>query len=158
MKTHSSPVKSLSKYEIFVFGSNLQGFHGAGAAGFASFGVFGNNWRKFNYAQKPNGWKGLWNVKGKGEGLQQGTIGWSYALPTVIRPGTKRSRTKIQIMESIAKLYNVAERNRKWTFLVAQSNRRGLNGYEPEEMVFMFKVKPIPDNISFDAEFAQLFI
>jgi hypothetical protein len=64
-----------------------RGFHGSGAAGFASFGESGNVWRKYDYDKKPVGWKGQWNVKGVAEGLQAGTKGRSYALPTVGFPG-----------------------------------------------------------------------
>ncbi len=52
MLTYAGPIVSIAKHKIFVFGSNLQGFHGAGAAGYASFGVFGNRWRDFQYAQR----------------------------------------------------------------------------------------------------------
>ena len=52
-------IQTLQPHEIFVFGSNLQGMHGGGAAAVA--------WRKFG-AQM-----------GKGEGLH----GQSYAIPTM---------------------------------------------------------------------------
>lgn len=52
-------IKALEPNEIFVFGSNLGGMHGGGAAALA--------WRKFGA------------VMGQGEGLQ----GQSYAIPTM---------------------------------------------------------------------------
>lgn len=52
-------ITTLKPNEIFVFGSNLQGFHGGGAAALA-YRSFGAVW-------------------GQGEGLQ----GQSYALPTM---------------------------------------------------------------------------
>lgn len=52
-------ITSLKPNEIFVFGSNLQGFHGGGAAALA-YRSFGAIW-------------------GQGEGLQ----GQSYGLPTM---------------------------------------------------------------------------
>ena len=53
-------ITSLRPNEIFVFGSNLGGFHGGGAAELA-YRSFGAVW-------------------GQGEGLQ----GQSYALPTIV--------------------------------------------------------------------------
>lgn len=52
-------IESLKPQEIFVFGSNLGGYHGGGAAAIA--------WRKFG---------AIW---GQGVGLQ----GQSYAIPTM---------------------------------------------------------------------------
>ena len=54
----SSQITELSDYEIFVFGSNLEGFHGGGAA---------------RMAMK---WGAVW---GQGVGLQ----GQTYAIPTI---------------------------------------------------------------------------
>jgi hypothetical protein len=61
MITHrisSKRIKSLQEGEIFVFGSNLQGFHGGGAAALAVK------------------WGAVW---GQGVGLQ----GQTYAIPTM---------------------------------------------------------------------------
>ncbi len=55
----TSPIEGLNENEIFVFGSNIQGMHGGGAAWFANKN-FGAEW-------------------GVGEGL----TGRSYALPTM---------------------------------------------------------------------------
>jgi len=157
MLTHASPIEHLSQREIFVFGSNLRGFHGAGAAGFASFGVHGNRWREFGYAQRPDGWAGRWNVKGRGEGLQRGTHGWSYALPTVTSPGARRSIPASTITQSIRTLYTVARRNPSWVFVVAQGTSGGLNGYHAVELAAMFtSAGDIPCNVSFDRDFAKL--
>ncbi len=154
--TYQDFITNLKPRQIFVFGSNLSGFHGAGAAGFASFGVTGNRWREFDYASKPNGWQGRWNVKGIGEGLQQGTKGWSYALPTVTHAGAKRSISLRQIAKNIAQLYIVATRNPTWEFLIAfNSQTRTLNGYTMRELAQLFS-SPIPNNISFEKGFAIL--
>ena len=159
MHTYSGVINKLGPRDIFVFGSNLYGLHGAGSAGYASFGVAGNRWREFGYAQKPDGWRGLWNVKGQGEGLQHGTVGWSYALPTVARAGAKRSRTPEQIIAAIRRLYDCANRNeqRGWMFFVAQTSRNGLNGYSGVEMASFFReAGPIPNNVAFECGFAAL--
>jgi hypothetical protein len=157
MRHYDGNVTELADNQVFVFGSNLDGFHGAGSAGFASFNVFGNRWREFEYSSKPNGWKGKWNVKGVGEGFQEGTIGKSYALPTVTKAGMKRSRTPTEIKTSIKKLYDFAEQNPTWEFLVAQDDKMGLNGYHPHEMCSMFNAHEIPDNMYFKFQFFQLF-
>lgn len=157
MNTYKGIITKLEQYDIFVFGSNLKGFHGAGSAGYASFGVFGNKWRDFDYASKPNGWRGRWNVKGIGEGLQQGTEGWSYALPTVVKAGLKRSRNVKEIINSISKLYQCALNNSNWRFLVAYSVKPSLNGYTPIEMAHMFLIAgKIPNNIYFNEDFSKL--
>lgn len=61
MNTRITPnhIKTLSPNEIFVFGSNLQGYHGGGAAYLAM-----------------NKWGAIW---GQGVGLQ----GQTYAIPTM---------------------------------------------------------------------------
>jgi hypothetical protein len=40
-----APVASLEADEVFVFGSNRDGFHGAGSAGLACRGDASNSWR-----------------------------------------------------------------------------------------------------------------
>jgi hypothetical protein len=160
MKYYEEYITKLKEDEVFVFGSNKDfGFHGAGSAGFASFGVSGNRWREFDYANKPNGWKGKWNVKGIGEGFQEGTEGKSYAIPTVTRAGAKRSRTQTEIMFSIRKFYKFAYDHPEWNFYVAQDAKGGLNGYSGEEMANMFgniAVGDIPENIYFYKPFYDL--
>jgi hypothetical protein len=155
MSTYNGFITNLAKNEIFVFGSNRNGFHGAGAAGYASFGVTGNQWRKFDYGSKPDGWQGKWAVKGIGEGLQQGTDGWSYALPTVLRPGQPLGQ--IQIERSIQRFYAVASRYPKWRFLVAYAaSGRNLNGYSSQAMADMFSSASPSSNVIFQDEFSAL--
>ena len=157
LNKYNGTINNLGPKDVFVFGSNLQGFHGAGAAGYASFGVFGNKWGQFNYYSKPIGWKGKWNVKGTSEGLQAGTEGYSYAIPTVYKAGLKRSRSIDEITGSIRRMYTTAALNPYWRFLVAQSTKGGLNGYTAEEMAEMFRrAGPIPENVWFEVEFAKL--
>ena len=160
MRVYKGIIKNLTIDGIFVFGSNLQGFHGAGSAGYASFGVPGNQWRKFEYNKKPNGWKGRWNVKGIGEGLQEGKNGWSYALPTVTKAGAKRSLSKEQITFNIKNFYKCCLDNSKFKFLVAYSglnpDKVSFNGYSAREMSEMFKQQYIPDNAIFEYNFGKL--
>jgi hypothetical protein len=149
MKSYSKYITELKDDEVWVFGSNHQGFHGAGAAAWASFGQSGNVWRNYDYHLKPNGWKGLYNVKGCSEGIQEGRVGKSYAIPTVTKAGAKRSIPKKKIEENIKKFYKFAENNPQWKFYVAQNAEKGYNGYEVDEMVKMWSVEHPPDNVYF---------
>lgn len=155
MKTYKGLKVELLDDEVFVFGANTSGWHGAGSAGFASFGKAGNVWREFDYASKPNGWKGKWNVKGQSEGPMLGTEGKSYAIPTVTRAGAKRSIPLPEIKKSIEKFYNFAKSRPHLKFFVAQENKMGLNGYAPEELATIYS-GDIPENVYFDEGFAKL--
>ena len=120
---------------IFVFGSNPEGRHGAGAAKVARE-VFGAKY-------------------GVGEGL----TGNSYALPTkdlrVKENRGLRSIPKETIVESIQKLYETARRmpDKKFKVAYRNTNTASLNGYTGLEMIDMFKdAGPIPSNIIFSKE------
>lgn len=122
---------------IFVFGSNPEGRHGAGSAKVAK--------EKFGA------------VYGVGEGLQ----GNSYALPTkdLRIPGT-RSISKSDIVRNIQKLYDLARIMPEKNFKVAYRTRfdeKSLNGYTGEEMVQMFSMYPVPNNIYFSEEWHDIF-
>ena len=118
---------------VFVFGSNPEGRHGAGAAKVAreQFGA----------------------IYGQGEGLQ----GNAYALPTkdlrVKENNGLRSIFPKQIIEGIKKMYEVARQNPDKQFKVAYTNglnETTLNGYTGREMIQMFKdAGPIPSNVVF---------
>lgn len=118
---------------IFVFGSNPEGRHGAGAAKVAR--------EKFGA------------IYGQGEGLQ----GKAYALPTkdlrVKENNGFRSIPPEQITENIRKMYEVAQQNPDKQFKVAYTNgldKITLNGYTGAEMIKMFKdAGPIPSNVIF---------
>ncbi len=155
---YSGHITTLKQDEVFVFGSNLNGFHGAGSAGFASFGVAGNCWREFKYDKKPDGWRGKWNVKGVGEGFQEGTEGKSYALPTVTVAGAKRSRTLEDITVSWFKFLGFASSHPQLKFFIAQENKMGLNGYTPEEMASVFVWAGDQNNIWFEHDFSLLLL
>jgi len=123
------------KNTIFVFGSNPEGRHGAGAAKIARerFGA------KY----------------GQGEGLQ----GNSYALPTkdlrVKENKGFKSISPEQITESIKKLYEIAKQSPNKQFKIAYRNttQTSLNGYTGIEMIDMFnKAGEIPLNIIFSKE------
>ena len=118
---------------IFVFGSNPEGRHGAGAAKVAK--------EQFNAEY------------GVGEGL----TGSAYALPTkdlrVTENNGLRSISREQIIENIKKLYDAAKSMPEKTFKVAYTNGATevtLNGYNGQEMADMFlSAGEIPSNVQF---------
>lgn len=156
MKTYKGQITSLKNNEVFVFGANTFGWHGAGAAGYASFNELGNVWRKHSYDKWPNGTKGKWNVKGVAEGLMEGTNGKSYAIPTVTKCGAKRSIPLDIIEESIFNFFDFTLDNPQYVFYIAQAATPGLNGYSPEEMAGCYRVFDWPDNVYFEEEFSKL--
>jgi exodeoxyribonuclease-5 len=117
-KTYSGKVTSLQPNQIFVFGSNPEGRHGAGAAKYA----------KDNFGA----------VYGQGEGLQ----GQSYALPTkdlrVKENNGLRSISPEDIIKNIQTLYEVAKQNPDKEFLISDYSGTNLNGYTADEMADMF--------------------
>jgi hypothetical protein len=136
-KTYSGKVTSLQPNQIFVFGSNPEGRHGAGAAKYA----------KDNFGA----------IYGQGEGLQ----GQSYALPTkdlrVKENKSLRSISPEQITSNIRTLYTVARENPTKEFLVSDYSETNLNGYTGQEMANMFvNAGPIPTNIVFNENFDKL--
>ena len=125
---------------VFVFGSNPEGRHGAGAAKVARerFGA----------------------VYGQGEGLQ----GNAYAIPTKdLRVTENRGLRSIgpeAIKESIRKMYGVARENPLKSFMVAYTNgpdETSLNGYTGREMCGMFMdAGPIPGNVVFSSAWKEM--
>ena len=154
IKTYKSPKLTLAEDEVFVFGANSSGWHGAGAAGFTTFGEPGNIWRQHHYHEWFDGAKGKWNEKGK-LGPQVGTEGKSYSIVTVTRAGAKRSIPLDMIRSSIERFYLFAKSRPNLKFFVAQENKIGLNGYSPSEMASIYSGE-IPENVYFDEEFAKL--
>lgn len=134
MKTYTGNIRSLKANQIFVFGSNPQGRHGAGTALLA--------------LQKYGA------VYGKGYGPQ----GQSYAIATkdltkVIHP----SISKKEIITQIGQLYVMATIQPDLEYLVAyRGSGTNLNGYTPKEMAEMFASFEIPENIVFEDEFAKM--
>ena len=117
---------------VFVFGSNPEGRHGAGAAKIAvtQFGA------KY--------------------GIGEGLVGDSYALPTkdlrVKENKGLRSISKEEIINNISNLYKTAKQNPNKKFAIAYTNveQSSLNGYTGIEMSDMFKEAGlIPNNIYF---------
>lgn len=115
---------------IFVFGSNPEGIHGAGAAAVAV--------RQFGA------------ICGVGEGLQ----GNAYALPTkdlrVIENYGLRSIPPEQITENVKRMYDCARSHPDKEFKIGFRNTDDvtLNGYSGWEMIDMFLAAgTAPDNV-----------
>lgn len=134
MKTYKGTIDNLPENGIFVFGSNTQGRHGAGAALTARM--------KFGA------------IYGQSKGLQ----GRSYAIIT--KDLTKHKHPSIStlvIKFQIQELYKYAKNNPDKDFYVAYGTGNNLNGYLAKEMAEMFsEMIEIPNNIVFNEDFAKL--
>lgn len=139
-------ITKLEPNYVFVFGSNPEGRHGAGAAKAAlKFGA------KY----------------GAGRGLQ----GQTYALVTKnlkegfvekMKDGTTkthlkagyRSISKEELIENIKEFYECAEQNQNLKFFVAyKADSKNLNGYSSKEMYEMLTEHKIPDNVYLHSSF-----
>ena len=111
MKTHNGFIKELQRNQIFVFGSNLSGIHGAGAA---------------KTARK-------WGAK---MGVGEGQMGNTYGLPTV---GEKLRHTLslTKIEKHAEKFLKYAEENPELEFLLTEVGC-GLAGHTVEEVAPLF--------------------
>jgi hypothetical protein len=114
---------------IFVFGSNLSGIHGAGAAKFANL-------------HRDAEW-----------GVGEGITGRSYALPTKER-NVADSRSLFDVKKSVDKFLAFAEANPQMIFSVTRVGC-GLAGFTDEEIGPMFKDSP--NNCEFDPLWSALF-
>lgn len=107
-----SNITILKPNEVFVFGSNLSGIHGAGAAKLAH-NSFGAEW-------------------GKGEGLQ----GNSYAIPTKDKT-VYRTLSIAEIKPYVDRFIDFAKENEELTFLVTEIGC-GLAGLKPAQVAPLF--------------------
>ncbi len=108
---------------IFVFGSNLQGIHGAGAALHAA--------------------KHCGAERGVGEGL----TGDSYALPTCNRPGDPMSLAAIGA--HARRFADFAYAHPELDFLLTAVGC-GIAGHDPEDVLPLFG--QLPDNVYIQAK------
>jgi hypothetical protein len=133
-------ITKLEPNEVFVFGSNRDGFHGAGAAGYAMRGTSSNTWRTdeafLKAMRAPIGHPdrvGKWAVYGVGRGFQRGREGMSYAIQTIERAGWKRSTPLDEIQGQIVELCSFCRAHPEWTFLFTPIGA-GLSGWTEDEM------------------------
>ncbi len=127
MRTTHENIVSLKKNEVFVFGSNLSGIHGGGAARIAmdKFGA----------------------VYGYPTGLQD----QSYAIPTKSK-NIARTLTVDEIEPYVAEFIDFATDNSELHFLVTEIGC-GLAGHVPEDIAPLF-IKAIHlNNISLPKRF-----
>lgn len=102
--------------KVFVFGSNLGGYHGSGAARFARL------------------------HHGAVMGVGEGRTGNSYAIPTK-EVGYQESRPLPAIKKSVEKFIEYAQEHPNEQFLVTRVGC-GLAGYTDDEIGPMFKYAP----------------
>jgi hypothetical protein len=148
VKTYQGKIESLQPNQIFVFGSNPQGRHGAGAAQQAK--------NKFGAVQFVG--RGLKNqtyalvTKNLTAGFVEKETGIKY------EKAGEKSLTPEQIESNIKELYNVALQNPDKEFLVAYSvdDKKNLNGYTDQDIANMFSAFPIPNNMVFEEGFSKL--
>lgn len=119
-------ITQLKPNEIFVFGSNLSGIHGAGAARLAS--------KQF----------------GAEFGVGEGLTGQCYAIPT--KDNELRTRPLNEIYYSVMKFIDTAKRRKDLTFLVTPIGC-GLAGYNEHQIAPLFSPAIHVDNIVLPKEF-----
>jgi hypothetical protein len=124
--------------KIIIFGSNEQGFHGAGSAGYAMRGDYRNNWREdkaFLAALNGSDKRGKWATLGVGRGFQTGRAqGGSYAIATVTRPGAKRSVSVEEIRAQVDQLLLFMREHPDWLFGLTHFGV-GYAGWEQSDML-----------------------
>jgi len=128
MKNRISPeeIIKLAENEVFVFGSNLSGRHGKGAA------------------KKALTWGAKW---GQAAGLQ----GRTYGIPTK-DAAIKRTLTIIEIKPFVDEFVEFAKANPKLIFLVTEVGC-GLAGLKPKEVAPLFQKAIDIENIHLPARF-----
>ena len=120
-------ITQLADNEVFTFGSNLSGAHGAGAA----------------YAARMN----FGAILGQAEGLQ----GQSYAIPTK----TERAAATMELEDIapfVTRFAEFARANPEKKFLVTEIGC-GLAGLTPEQVAPMFEACRDIDNVALPSRF-----
>ena len=129
MKFTPDKITKLKKNQVFVFGSNEAGFHGAGAAKLAE--------EKFGA------------IMGVGYGLQ----GQSFAIPT--KDTFIRTLPLDKIEFYIYSFLTEAMEYPDTEFLVTKIGC-GLAGYSEDEIANLFKGKFIPENVTLPESFFNI--
>lgn len=128
MKNRITPklITELEPYQIFVFGSNQIGIHGAGAAKTARL--------KFGA------------IYGKAVGIQ----GQSYAIPT--KDSDLKTLSLKSIQSYVTEFFHHALDNHNKTFLVTEIGC-GLAGYKPSDIAPLFKRAEVLTNVHLPESF-----
>lgn len=150
-------IKDLKPSEIFVFGSNKFGFHGAGSAGYAFRGISDNTWRDdpffINatrvYNQNRVSIKGKWAEFGK-TGLMFGNQGKSYGIITTEKPGYQGIVTTNYLEKEISKLIECCKKHPYWIFLCVDfgvKRPKGYSWWSIDELKQIWSIFEIPSNL-----------
>lgn len=126
MRTSPAEISKLEDNQIFVFGSNLSGRHGKGAAKTAL------------------GWGAKW---GQAKGLQ----GRTYGIPTK-DASIRRTLTIEEIKPFVDEFIEFANANENLIFLVTEIGC-GLAKYKPKEIAPLFKKAKNIKNIHLPEKF-----
>jgi hypothetical protein len=124
-------IDTLAPNEVFVFGSNLAGSHGGGAA-WAAYNKFGA-------------------IMGQAEGLQ----GQSYAFPTLNENYLKLPQSVLK--EKAQALLNIIKEQPGTIFLITKVGL-GIAGYQIYEIAHLFTAFLDIPNCSLPAEFISFII
>lgn len=156
-------ITKLKENEVFVFGANCDGFHGAGAAG-SAFGVEGNWYENGDFLRskkelvrkqnkltyKSEVLIGKWAILGC-VGLMFGKEGKSYGIITTEKPGIQGKVNLDFLREEIKKLFYVANANPNYYFICANfglKRPKGLSWFDATEIQALWgEVGPQPTNI-----------
>jgi hypothetical protein len=146
----------LKPNQVFIFGSNSTGFHGAGSAGLACRGESKNTWRQdewFLKAMKSSVGSsdriGKWAIYGVSRGFQEGSCGKSYAIETIKHPGKLRTTSLEEIEEQLKIMFLFILNNPQFEFLMTPIGTK-LAGWSEEEMGRVFDkvcLNGIPQNL-----------
>ena len=126
MRITPDEIKEINENEVFVFGSNLSGRHGKGAAKTAL------------------SWGAKW---GQATGLQ----GKTYGIPTKNASITKTLAIK-QIQPFVDEFIQFAKNNSNLTFYVTEIGC-GLAGYEAKDIAPLFQAAKDVHNIHLPSKF-----
>lgn len=129
MRISESNISELRDHEVFVFGSNLSGIHGAGAAKLA-YDKFGAEW-----------------------GVGVGLTGRCYAIPTKSE-GITRTLTVTEIQPYVDMFLRIATVNPTTHFLVTEVGC-GLAGHKVEDIAPLFERALKIDNIYLPKRFIE---
>lgn len=140
MRKYKGLIESLAPNQIFVFGSNVDGRHGAGTAWIA------------------------YNKYGAVYGEGYGHHGRTYAIATTdLKVSQRPSVHRQHIIDQIVDLFDYAHHHPDLEFLVAYTTKGPfLSGFTAAELVTMFVDATdqwgwgIPDNIVFEEKFGEL--
>lgn len=166
MRKYTTFVTSLGPRDVFVFGSNGSGFHGAGSAGYAMRGTTANTWRddplflNIKSGRCPDR-RGKWAEFGIARGFQEGKSGCSYAIQTVERPGHQGCITLRDVYSQLRVLLSFAESHSTFTYFVtklgADRSEGGYSYFGSAAMRKVFKTLHknhiIPDNLILPEEY-----